>query len=122
MAQKTIVTLVDGLTGFEADEAVQFGLDGVTYEIDLSDTNAKGLRGALGEYIPHARRQGGHRSPGRRGTRPSGATSRPGTSGATSVDREQNHAIREWARKQGYEVSDRGRVPSNVTEAYHQQH
>jgi hypothetical protein len=37
------------------------------------------------------------------------------------VDREQNQAIREWARKRGMKVSDRGRISSEVTDAYHQE-
>lgn len=122
MAQKTTVTLVDDLDQSEADELVEFGIDGVTYEIDLSDANAKNLRDTLAEYIDHARRQSGRRTSGRRQRASTPQASRSAGSGSAGVDREQNQAIREWARKQGFEVSDRGRIPSNVTEAYHQQH
>ena len=38
-----------------------------------------------------------------------------------SIDREQNQAIRDWARKRGMKVSDRGRIPAEVLEAYHQE-
>lgn len=109
MAQQTIVTLVDDLDGSEADQTVEFGLDGVSYEIDLSEPNASKLRDALASYVSHARRTGGRR---RGSTRPAGST-RPG------VDREQNAAIREWARKRGMKVSDRGRIPAEVLDAYH---
>ena len=110
MAQKVTVSLVDDLSGSQADETVSFGLDGKTYEIDLSSKNADKLRGALADYVAAARRPGG----GRKASAASAAR-RP------SVDREQNQAIREWARGKGMKVNDRGRIPSEVVEAYHQE-
>ncbi|PXY31161.1 histone-like nucleoid-structuring protein Lsr2 [Prauserella muralis] len=112
MAQKVLVSLIDDLDGSEAEETVEFGLDGVSYEIDLSAENAEELRDALAQYVEHARRAGGRKRPSGRGN--AKQASRP-----ASVDREQNQAIRAWARKNGYEVSDRGRIPSEVVEAYH---
>ncbi|MDQ3886774.1 MAG: Lsr2 family protein [Actinomycetota bacterium] len=109
MAQQTIVTLVDDLDGSQADQTVEFSLDGVSYEIDLSEPNASKLRDALAGFVSHARRTGGRR----RGSVRSAGGTRPG------VDREQNAAIREWARKRGMKVSDRGRIPAEVLEAYH---
>lgn len=111
MAQKVLVSLVDDLDGSEAEETVEFGLDGVSYEIDLSSDNAEELRDALAQYVEHARRSGGRKRVGRP------AVKAPGRS--ATVDREQNQAIRAWARKNGYEVSDRGRIPSEVVDAYH---
>ncbi|MFC4003945.1 Lsr2 family protein [Prauserella oleivorans] len=113
MAQKVLVSLVDDLDGSEADETVEFGLDGVSYEIDLSAENAEELRDALAQYVEHARRAGGRKRSGGRAA----AAKVPGRSAA--VDREQNQAIRAWARKNGFDVSDRGRIPSEVVEAYH---
>ena len=110
MAQQTIVTLVDDLDGSEADQTVEFAIDGVSYEIDLSEGNAAKLRDALAGFVSHARRTGGRRRGASRGT---GGGARPG------VDREQNAAIREWARKRGMKVSDRGRIPAEVLDAYH---
>ncbi len=117
MAQKVTVTLVDDLDGGTAEETVEFGVDGVAYEIDLSSDNAVHLRDALAGYVAHARkagsgqrRRGGGGGPPRRGG---------GGSGRAAVDREQNQAIREWARKNGMNVSDRGRIPAEVLEAYH---
>ncbi|SFP53624.1 Lsr2 protein [Amycolatopsis arida] len=110
MAQKVLVSLVDDLDGSEAEETVEFGLDGVSYQIDLSAENAEELRDALAQYIEHARRSGGRK----RSPRAAKVAARP-----ASVDREQNQAIRAWARKNGYQVSDRGRIPSEVVEAYH---
>ncbi len=110
MAQKVLVSLVDDLDGSEADETLEFGLDGISYQIDLSADNAGELRDTLAQYVEHARRSGGRK---RAATRVSGVV-RPAT-----VDREQNQAIRAWARKNGFNVSDRGRIPTEVVEAYH---
>jgi hypothetical protein len=108
MAQKVTVSLVDDLSGAQADETVSFGLDGKSYEIDLSSKNADKLREALADYVAAARKPGG----GRRAA--ASAARRP------AVDREQNQAIREWARNKGMKVNDRGRIPSEVVDAYHQ--
>jgi hypothetical protein len=100
--------LIDDVDGKKADETVRFGLDGKQYEIDLSSGNAQRLRDVFGDYLTVARRAGGrHRS--------SSQSSVP----QPVIDREQNQAIREWARKQGRAVSDRGRIPTDVVEAYH---
>ncbi len=111
MAKQTTVTLVDDLDGTAADESVEFSLDGRAYEIDLSTANVGKLRDTLAPYVSSARRLGSRRS--------SGTGPAPGRSAA---DREQNHAIREWAVAQGMKISERGRIPSNVLEAYHQAH
>ncbi|MFB9906184.1 histone-like nucleoid-structuring protein Lsr2 [Allokutzneria oryzae] len=112
MAEKVIRTLVDDLDGSEAEETVEFAIDGVSYEIDLSSGNAGKLRDSLADFIGSARRVGGRRrSAGGR------SAARPGRPAA--ADREQNQAIREWARKRGMKVSDRGRIPADVLESYH---
>ena len=111
VAKKTTVTLVDDLDGTQAEEQVAFAVDGRSYEIDLSPANSARLRDALAPFISAARRAGG-----RRGSAGATATVRP------STDREQNQAIREWAATQGMKISERGRIPSNVLEAYHQNH
>jgi hypothetical protein len=114
VAQKVTVSLIDDLDGDKADETVEFGIDGKSYEIDLSSSNADKLRDALASYVAAARRPGGRRRSGG-GAAASAAARRP------SVDREQNQAIRDWARKRGMKVSDRGRIPADVLEAYHQE-
>ncbi|MBC6447056.1 histone-like nucleoid-structuring protein Lsr2 [Actinokineospora xionganensis] len=113
MAQKVTVSLVDDLDGSTAEETVEFGLDGASYQIDLSSKNADKLREALADFIESARRSGGRKraSKAAAGRAPRAAT----------ADREQNQAIREWARKQGMKVSDRGRIPSEVLDAYNEQ-
>jgi hypothetical protein len=114
VAQKVTVSLIDDLDGDKADETVEFGIDGKSYEIDLSSSNADKLRDALASFVAAARRPGGRRRSGG-GAAASAAARRP------SVDREQNQAIRDWARKRGMKVSDRGRIPADVLEAYHQE-
>ncbi|AEG45345.1 Lsr2 family protein [Isoptericola variabilis] len=113
MVQKTQVILVDDIDGSEADETVTFALDGVSYEIDLTSAHASELRDAFATWIGHARKQGGGRGAGRA---PGGGARRGRT------DREQLAKIREWARENGYQVSDRGRIPGNVLEAFQAAH
>jgi hypothetical protein len=111
MAQKVTVQLVDDLDGTQSKDisTVTFGLDGASYEIDLTDANAENLRKALGEFTAHARRVGGRL---KRGT----AAASPG--GSATASHEQAQAIREWARRNGYEVSNRGRIPASLIEAF----
>lgn len=111
MAKKVTVTLVDDFDGdATADETVEFGLDGVSYEIDLSSKNATKLRNDLKQWVEAGRRVGG-----RRRGRAAVATGR----GRGAIDREQSAAIREWARRNGHNVSSRGRIPADVIDAFH---
>jgi hypothetical protein len=110
VAKQTTVILVDDLDGGEAAEQVEFAVDGRSYQIDLSAANSAKLREALAPFVSVARRAGG-----RRATAPT-APVRP------AADRAQNQAIREWAVAQGMKISERGRIPSNVLEAYHSSH
>ena len=118
MAQKVTVALIDDMDGSEASETLEFALDGVTYQIDLSPNNASKLRDGLASFVASARRSGGRQRLAAAG-RPAGAAGKAPRPAA--ADREQNQAIREWARKQGMKVSDRGRIPAEVLDAYHQQ-
>jgi hypothetical protein len=112
MAQRTVVTLEDDIDGGSADETVTFALVGVTYEIDLNNKNAAALRDALAPYVGAGRRTGGRTSGGSRAR-----TSRA-SAPAAPARRNDSASIREWARENGYTVSDRGRIPSNVIEEY----
>jgi hypothetical protein len=116
MAQKVQVLLLDDIDGSEAAQTVRFGLDGSSYEIDLSDGNADSLRDALASYVANARKVGRATS-----AAPRPLSTKTGRAPAR-VDREQTQAIREWARKNGHSVSDRGRIPSSVIEAYNGAH
>jgi hypothetical protein len=113
VVQKTQVILVDDIDGSEADETVTFALDGVSYEIDLTSAHASELRDAFATWIGHARKQQGGRTAGR-------ATGGGARRGRT--DKEQLAKIREWARENGYQVSDRGRIPGNVLDAFQAAH
>lgn len=110
MAQRVNITLVDDIDGSDATETVTFGLDGTTYEIDLNDANAAALRDAMSGYVGHARKVAG----GRRARRAPSASS--STSSSNTKD------VREWARANGYEVSDRGRISADVQQAYDAAH
>lgn len=110
MAQKIHVELVDDIDGSPAAETVTFGLDGVQYQIDLSENNATSLREALAPYIGHGRRAGGGGGARRRS---GGSASAGAAKGGPSAAE-----IREWARANGWDVPDRGRVSSEVREAY----
>ncbi len=105
MAQKVLVTLVDDVDGTKAEETVRFGLDGAQYEIDLSEGNAAKLRDAVRPFIAKARRAQSKQAP--KQARPTGK-SNPDTA-----------AIRQWARENGHQVSDRGRIHQSVKDAYY---
>jgi hypothetical protein len=115
MAQKTIVQFVDDLDGTTNDsiETITFGLDGVTYEIDLSDANAGKLREELADFVGSARRIGGRAKHGTAST-----VARATAANRSGRSREQTQAIREWARNNGWDVAERGRIPANVVEAF----
>ncbi|GGM04221.1 histone-like nucleoid-structuring protein Lsr2 [Nakamurella endophytica] len=121
MASVTTVSLLDDLDGTSAAETVVFGLDGASYEIDLTEKNARKLRDAMANYVAHARRvDGGRRAAGAGRTRARQAkATRPSRS---APDREQTAAIREWARANGHEVSERGRLSAAVLEAFEAAH
>jgi hypothetical protein len=122
MARKVQVILSDDLDeNLPADETVNFSLDGTNYEIDLSEQNASKLRDTLSRYVQAARRAGRSSQRTSGGGR-SRATGGSGTGGAGRMDREQAGAIRDWARKNGHTVSDRGRIPASIVGAYEAAH
>ena len=111
MAQRVHVLLVCDLHGDETpgDETVAFSLDGAAYEIDLCAQHADEMRDALSSYVGAARRAGGRSSGRRRG--------RAGRVGGAS-----SSEIREWARDQGLEVNERGRIPVSIVDRYNAAH
>jgi hypothetical protein len=109
MARQVITTLVDDLDGSEAEETVRFALDGVSYEIDLNGKNGLKFRQALEPYIVAGTKVG-------RG----GVVRTGGPTRSSAANREENTAIRVWAGEHGFEVSERGRIPGAVVEAYRQ--
>ena len=98
MAQRVQVVLIDDLDGGPADETVSFALEGTSYEIDLSTANAARIRNALAPFVGHARKA--TRTAGRRGRRPAEAN--------------RSAEIRRWARAQGLQVNERGRIPADL--------
>lgn len=107
--RKLVTQLVDDLDGGHADETVSFALDGRSYEIDLSESNAALLRKALDEYVGRARKA---------------SEGREKKSSAATVQRDpsQTRAIREWAQQNGHAISSRGRIPRPVVTAYEAAH
>jgi len=116
MAQKVDVRFVDDLDGSEASGTVSFALDGRAYEIDLSEENAAKLRDSLATFVAAARRTGSRRPRSQRSS-----TSEPPATPARP-SREATAAVRTWARENGHEVSERGRIPKAVIEAYNSAH
>ena len=104
MAQRVQVLLVDDIDGSAAAETVSFSLDGVSYEIDLAAAHAKKLRDDMASWVGHARRSGGRKN------------ARKATAGG--LRRGDLGEVREWARNNGHQVSDRGRVSAEVLDAY----
>src|SRR3954447_14438599 len=108
MAQRTIVLRTDDIDGSEATETIEFTLDGTAYTIDVSDRNAARLRASLAEFIASARTTG-------RSSPPRAAATAPRRRAAADAK-----AVRAWAAEHGYELSQRGRIPTTVLDAYHQ--
>lgn len=109
MAQKVQIILEDDLDGSPAEETIPFGLDGKNYEIDLNKNHAKKLRAALAEFV------GSARSAGRMNGKKSGGAKRIEIGPDAKL-------VRDWARSNGHDVPDRGRIPGPVREAYDAAH
>jgi len=106
VAQKLQTFFIDDLDGSEAEGTVLFGLDGTQYEIDLSTSHAKELRTSLARYIDAGRRV-------------TGSTRRAGQNGRKApVNGISNTEVRAWAKTQGLEVKERGRIPADVIAQY----
>lgn len=102
MVRREVVIIEDDLDGSPGDETVRFGLDGAEYEIDLSGKNARKFRKRLAPFVEHAHRvAAGQRRPAR-----------------TAASRQRSRDIRAWAKQQGIELSDRGRMPASIVNQY----
>lgn len=114
MARRIVHQLVDDIDGTLLEvgegETVHFALNGVAYEIDLTNSHAEQLREALAPYIDAGRRAA------------SSAGSRPAAPRKRSARSSETVEIREWAKKQGMKVSERGRIAADVLDAYHAAH
>lgn len=118
MAQKILVQLVDDLDGSAAAdiETVKFEIDGMAYEIDLTPGNSSRLRELLNPFVLSARRTGA------RGKRDSVARRGSGRASVAGNAKEQSRAIRDWAKANGHELAERGRLPAAVVGAYEAAH
>ena len=105
MAQRTRIDLIDDIDGAVAHETVTFALDGIGYEIDLSEKNAAALRNAFAPFVAAGRKVSGARR----------RVARKGSDGEAT-------AIRAWALAQGLAVSSRGRVSAEIRQAYENAH
>jgi hypothetical protein len=101
MATRVLTSLQDDIDGSAATQTIRFALDGIEYEIDVSDRNANRLRNMMGEFIAHGRIVGGKRA-----------------RNSASPDPVDTKAVRKWAEANGIEVSSRGRIPADVVERY----
>ena len=108
VAQKVQTLFIDDIDGGEAEGTVRFALDGTEYEIDLNAKHTEELRSVLGRYVSHARKVG---SAARRSGRAAGR----GARGASTLNTTE---IRNWARENGYDIKDRGRVPADLVAKY----
>lgn len=106
MAQRVTTTFTDDIDGSEAERTFPFAVDGTHYEIDLSTQNIKEFNEAIAGFVESARKV---KATGSRKGR---------ASGGVKSDREQTRAVRVWARQQGHQINDRGRIPSHVQQAF----
>ncbi|WP_298802167.1 Lsr2 family protein [uncultured Pseudokineococcus sp.] len=116
MAQKTQTILTDDIDGGDATQTVTFSFQGTSYEIDLNDEHAASIEESFAEWIANARKVTGRGAAGAAPARSSGGRASSGPK-RTDLD-----AVRAWARENGHEVSDRGRVSNKVLEAYDAAH
>ena len=106
MAQKIQTLFIDDLDGSEAEGTVSFALDGAHYEIDLNQAHARELRATLGRYAGAGRKvTGTARRPARRRAE-------------TPLDGHSTTEIRDWAKANGFEVKDRGRIPADAVAGF----
>lgn len=103
MAQQVVITLSDDITGGEAAETITFGLDGRSYEIDLSEDNAKKLRASLEPFVQAGRKQ-----------------TKSGKAYRHTAVAPDPRAVRAWAESNGMEVPARGRIPKKIYEAFNE--
>ena len=100
---KKIVEVVDDFDGTPADQTVRFAFNGASYEIDLTRAHFEEFAEAIQPYIKVGRK--------------TGSTRRRGNAG-NPAQRLETAKIRAWAKEEGYELSERGRIPASIVEDY----
>lgn len=114
--------MIDDIDLTEGAETRTFSLDGVTYEIDLNDTNHQALRKALGPFMDSGRRKTATKSKQRKSSETPKAETPKAAVTPAALNKEQSEAIRDWARKQGHKVSSRGRIPRDIVNQFNSDH
>lgn len=109
MAKETKIIIRDDLDGTEGASSYKFGWGSDQYEIDLSDKNAKELQDFLSKYIDKAAKVTA-RLPRQAST---------SSARSSSSNKEELQKIRQWAKDNGFEISERGRVAQSIQDAYH---
>jgi hypothetical protein len=127
VATQVVTSLIDDIDGSAIDdgagESIEFAVNGVEYVIDLKTKNANEFHRKLDYYIEHATRVGGRRrKPAAAGTAPAAKSASKAATSTAKRDPAQTRAIRQWASDEGYEISERGRIPADVEEAYNAAH
>ena len=115
MAQKVIVEIASDMSGVGDAHKVDFGLDGVNYEIDLTEDEHARLKGALGEFVSNARK-----STGTKRGRPAKASTGVAT-GGSGLTPDERKAVREYAAANGVELAARGRIAELAVTAWRTQ-
>ena len=115
MAQKVITEFIDDIDGSPAERTFTFAVDGTHYEIDLSADNIAEFNSAIGGFIESARKVKVSKNSDGRRVRSAGAD-------GSRQSREQTQAVREWARQHGHNISNRGRIPASIQQAFDQAH
>jgi hypothetical protein len=122
VAKRVTTQLVDDIDGSviddESGETIEFAVNGVEYVIDLKAKNANEFHRKLDYYIEHSTRVGGRK----RKPSPAGATTPAKTGTPAARDPAQTRAIRQWAADEGHPISDRGRIPAHIEEAFNAAH
>ncbi len=117
MSQRILVKLVDDLDPTaEADETLQFTVDGVTYEMDLSAAHAEEFRAAMEKWTDISRRIAGRR-PNKLATVAASSKAKAGK-GGSDLELHERASLRAWAAENGYQVADRGRIAASVIDAW----
>ena len=107
MAKTVTVNLIDDIDGSRADETVFFGFDGASYEIDLGSENATKLRSVFTEWARAGRR-----------AEETVTGSGPVRLIRPHIDPAPGNVIRDWGRRNGHVVSERGRLPLHLVDAF----
>lgn len=104
MVTRTI--LVSDLSGEPEAETVKIGWKADWYEAELTATERDELDEMLAPYISAGRK----------------AVKRPSKRFVPDTTSEEREEIRAWAKRQGYEVAEYGKIPNSIYREYQAAH